>query len=221
MRRSSPQKIPSRDDIEQGGGKRTVNPIRNMDPPSSSLHYTNNQPLHKVLTRILRDTLYGTLLGLLFLTLLFTLDYHSLISIGSTKAFQQVGQELLSDPEVITAIENSLSLKLLPLSHYEGIQLEIESNNKLVSSTQGSDGALAKHTAELTVLKEEIASLQSEYDTVTKYVNEKLGLDQWCGECKGPWGLCDGRVEYLRSTYGNNVFMSKVDLMKEGLCKKS
>mmetsp|Transcript_17048 Transcript_17048/g.24102 ORF Transcript_17048/g.24102 Transcript_17048/m.24102 type:complete len:236 (-) Transcript_17048:35-742(-) len=234
MRRSSPQK-----DIEQGGGRRAIDPIdRNIDPlPSNSDNSSSFQsattyyssppnttnigvgsvvPLQKILTTILLDTLYGTLLALLFLTLLFTLDYHSFISIGSTKAFQQVGQELLSDPEVITAIESSLSLKLLPLSHYQGIQMEIDSNHELIQSTT----TLSKYTQQLTALHDEIASIQSEHESVTKNINDKLGLDQWCGDCKGAWGKCDGRVEYLRSTYGNSVLMSKVDIMKEGLCKK-
>ncbi len=244
MRRSTPHKSPPHNDIEQGGSvdiRRGINPIRSAfqtsttyysSPPSPSPpHNTNNtnsiianllnQPLQKLLTTILRDTLIGTLLALLSLTLLFTLDYASLISIGSTKAFQTVGQELLSDPEVIAAIEQSLSLKLMPLSHYEAIKLEIDSNLKLVEQTANEEGgAVYDYTLQLSQLTEEIAKLQPQYDQAKQEIHTKLGLDQWCGECKGGWGRCDGRVEYLRSTYGNNVVLSKVEIMREGLCKK-
>jgi len=94
--------------------------------------------------------------------------------------------------------------------------MEIDSNHELIQSTT----TLSKYTQQLTALHDEIASIQSEHESVTKNINDKLGLDQWCGDCKGGWGKCDGRVEYLRSTYGNSVLMSKVDIMKEGLCKK-
>lgn len=122
---------------------------------------------------------------------------------------------------MITAIESSLSVKILPLSHYEGMKLEIDSNKELIQHHHGPGGTIYEKDQELTELKKEIASIQSEYDSVTNDTNDKLGLNQWCGECKGGWGMCDGRVEYLRSTYGNSVILSKIEIMKEGLCKKS
>ena len=79
--------------------------------------------------------------------------------------------------------------------------MEIDSNHELIQSTT----TLSKYTQQLTALHDEIASIQSEHESVTKNINDKLGLDQWCGDCKGGWGKCDGRVEYFRSTYGNCV----------------
>eukprot|EP00574_Skeletonema_japonicum_P002613 CAMPEP_0201726222 /NCGR_PEP_ID=MMETSP0593-20130828/9331_1 /ASSEMBLY_ACC=CAM_ASM_000672 /TAXON_ID=267983 /ORGANISM="Skeletonema japonicum, Strain CCMP2506" /LENGTH=258 /DNA_ID=CAMNT_0048217693 /DNA_START=61 /DNA_END=837 /DNA_ORIENTATION=+ len=193
----------------------------NNNTTNSIIQHLTNQPLQKILTTILRDTLIGLTLALLSLTLLFTLDYASLISIGSTKAFQTVGQELLSDPEVIAAIEHSLSLKLMPTSHYEEIILEIDANLKILEQTANEEGgAVYDYTLQLTQLTDEISKLQPQYDQATQDLNTKFGLDEWCGECKGGWGTCDGRVEYLRSTYGNSVVLSKVEIMGEGLCKK-
>ena len=188
----------------------------------------NQSPIHKFLTKLLptllRDTIYGVSLGLLFLLTLFLLDYHSLISIGSTKAFQTVGMELLGDPEVITAIESSLNVKLMPLDGYTAMKAEITSNLELISSKEedgnGEESLLGKYTNQLSELEQEMKNVQIEHTTLTNEINTKLGLDGWCGECKGKWGRCDQRVEYLKNTYGNNVIRSKAELIKEGLCTK-
>eukprot|EP00986_Skeletonema_menzelii_P009641 scaffold4424_cov154-Skeletonema_menzelii.AAC.1 len=242
MRRPSPRKD---GDIEQGVGS----PIRNIDPPTDSSptfntyrssqrssntsndnntnnNNTNNQsPLCKFLTKLLppllRDTIYGVTIGLLFLLTLFLLDYHSIISIGSTKAFQSVGMELLSDPEVITAIESTLDIKLMPLDGYTAMKAEIASNLELIQSHNKDENALlVKYTNQLSSLSEEIKSIQMEHTKLTQEITTKLGLEAWCGECKGNWGRCDQRVEYLKNTYGNSVMMSKAGLIKEGLCIK-
>mmetsp|Transcript_20455 Transcript_20455/g.40799 ORF Transcript_20455/g.40799 Transcript_20455/m.40799 type:complete len:262 (-) Transcript_20455:62-847(-) len=197
-------------------------------PPSTNNTNTNQSPLQKFVTQllptILKDTLLGVSLGVLFLLTLFFLDYKNFISTGSTKAFQTAGVQLLSDPEVITTIESSLDVKLVPLDSYTAMTAEIKSNRDLLTSKDGGATDLfTKYTTQLSQVQSEIDSLKEEHDAISKEITTKFGLqmDKWCGECKGGWGRCDARVEYLRSTYGNNVILSKVDIMKEGLCVKN
>ncbi len=132
--------------------------------------------------------------------------------------------ELLGDPEVITAIESSLNVKLMPLDGYTAMKAEITSNLELISSKEedgnGEESLLGKYTNQLSELEQEMKNVQIEHTTLTNEINTKLGLDGWCGECKGKWGRCDQRVEYLKNTYGNNVIRSKAELIKEGLCTK-
>ena len=234
--------------------KKRINPVRNLDPeecidpeasnnrPTIATAYysspfspsppqsnnTNQSPLQKFVTQllptILKDTLLGVSLGVLFLLTLFFLDYKNFISTGSTKAFQTAGVQLLSDPEVITTIESSLDVKLVPLDSYTAMTAEIKSNRDLLTSKDsGATDLFTKYTTQLSQVQVEIDSLKEEHDAISKEITTKYGLemDKWCGECKGGWGRCDARVEYLRSTYGNNVILSKVDIMKEGLCVKS
>eukprot|EP00985_Skeletonema_marinoi_P031556 scaffold37723_cov189-Skeletonema_marinoi.AAC.7 len=254
MRRSSPQKLPTDIEQGSSSAKKRINPVRNLDPeecidpeesnnnrPTIATAYysspfssspqsnsTNQSPLQKFVTQllptILKDTLLGVSLGVLFLLTLFFLDYKNFISTGSTKAFQTAGVQLLSDPEVITTIESSLDVKLVPLDSYTAMTAEIKSNRELLTSKDsGATDLFTKYSTQLSQVQSEIDSLKEEHDAISKQITTKYGLemDKWCGECKGGWGRCDARVEYLRSTYGNNVILSKVDIMKEGLCVKN
>mmetsp|Transcript_22996 Transcript_22996/g.34296 ORF Transcript_22996/g.34296 Transcript_22996/m.34296 type:complete len:291 (-) Transcript_22996:66-938(-) len=193
--------------------------------PPTNHNNTNQSPLQKFITSllptILKDTLLGVSLGVLFLLTLFFLDYKNFISTGSTKAFQTAGVQLLSDPEVVTTIESSLDVKLVPLDSYTAMTAEIQSNRDLLTSDDGTTSLLTKYNTQLSQVQAEIDSLKEEHEVLSNEMTTKFGLDKWCGECKGGWGKCDARVEYLRSTYGNNVILSKVDIMKEGLCLKN
>eukprot|EP00984_Skeletonema_dohrnii_P017527 scaffold7995_cov91-Skeletonema_dohrnii-CCMP3373.AAC.3 len=194
-------------------------------PSTNNNNNTNQSPLQKFITSllptILKDTLLGVSLGVLFLLTLFFLDYKNFISTGSTKAFQTAGVQLLSDPEVVTTIESSLDVKLVPLDSYTAMTAEIKSNRELLVSDDGTTSLLTKYNTQLLQVQAEIDSLKEEHEALSNEMTTKFGLDKWCGECKGGWGRCDARVEYLKSTYGNNVILSKVEIMKEGVCVKS
>ena len=101
-------------DPEESNNRPTIatayysSPFSASPPSTNNNNNTNQSPLQKFVTQllptILKDTLLGVSLGVLFLLTLFFLDYKNFISTGSTKAFQTAGVQLLSDPEVITTI---------------------------------------------------------------------------------------------------------------------
>ena len=177
---------------------------------------TQRQRIIFITLTLIKDTLLGSLLGFFCLLTLFYLDYTNLISIGSTHAFQKAGVQLLSDPTVITTIEHSLQIKLLPRDTYDAMKLELSQINEML---QDGNEQLNEHTIKATEnnkIKEEI---QKEYDAVL-VDKTRLGLDKWCGECKEGFGNCNVRVDYLKRTYGTGEVIAKLEIMKQGKCLK-
>ena len=43
---------------------------------------------------------------------------------------------------------------------------------------------------------------------------------KWCGDCRGAWGNCDGRVKYMSDTYSTPAIKAKVDILNTGKCLK-
>lgn len=219
-RKSSSSSSSSAMDIEQGNNHPRSSPIRNLDPPSydppasSNNNSTTNTTFSSLIPTILKDTIIGVSLGVLFLLFLFFLDYRNIISIGSTKAFQSTGVKLLNDPDVISTLESSLNIKLLPLDTYAAMTYEIASNNQLMME----NSHLQDYTTELSQLLIEQQTIQTELQQLTTQANTKLGLNKWCGECSGGWGNCNGRVNFLKEKYGLGLVAAKIDIMKQGNC---
>jgi len=69
----------------------------------------------------------------------------------------------------------------------------------------------AKKNEELVEMKKEFLEMKEKADKV-------LGLDKWCGGCKGGWGNCDGRIKYLSDTYHTPEIKAKVVIMSQGKC---
>jgi hypothetical protein len=193
------------DDIEQGGSSNSRR--RTYSPPAAAA----------IILTLTKDAIIGIFLGVLFLQFLFLLDYRNIISIGSTRAFKLATIQLLSsDPSIISNIETSLQIKLLPLEVYTAMVEEIHRNNELMND----NSTLVIHNNKLKEYKLQKGKLQAEYDTLMLEANTKLGLDAWCGSCKGGWGNCDERVAYLNSNYEMSSVKAKIEIMKTGKCVK-
>ncbi len=100
---------------------------------------------------------------------------------------------------------------------YTSVLDEITKNNQKIAN----DTSLAQVEEDLAMHMKELESLKVEYDQRIAKVNELLNLDNWCGSCKGPWGRCRDRVDYLMEKYGQNEWKSQSDLMTEGHCRNS
>jgi hypothetical protein len=177
---------------------------------------TQRQRIIIITLTLIKDTLLGSLLGIFCLLTLFYLDYTNLISIGSTHAFQKAGVQLLSDPTVITTIEHSLQIKLLPRDTYDAMKLELSQINEML---QDGNEQLNEHTTKATENNKIKNDIQKEYDGIQN-ASKKLGLDKWCGECREGFGNCNVRVEYLKRTYGTGEVIAKMEIMKQGKCVK-
>jgi hypothetical protein len=178
---------------------------------------TQRQRIIIITLTLIKDTLLGSLLGIFCLLTLFYLDYTNLISIGSTHAFQKAGVQLFSDPTVITTIEHSLQIKLLPRDTYDAMKLELSQINEML---QDGNEQLKEYTIKTTENNAIKNDIQKEYNTIIQVANTKLGLDKWCGECKEGFGNCNVRVDYLKSNYGTGEVIAKLDTMKQGWCVK-
>jgi len=170
-------------------------------------------PQNYLLT-IIKDVISGTLLGVLFLMILIFLDYRNIVQLGSARAFRRAAFELMTDPDTVKTIEENIEIKFIPVDVYKSMQEEISRNKEKVNDNAG----LAQHEEDLAARTKELNELKSEYEQWKEKGNRMLGLEKWCGGCKGGWGNCDGRVKYLMDTYHTPEIKAKVDIMKDGKC---
>jgi len=166
------------------------------------------------LLTIIKDVISGTILGVVFLMILIFLDYRNIVQLGSARAFRRAAFELMTDPETVKTIEESIDVKFVPVDVYKSMDEEIKRNQDKIKDNT----SLAKHEADLKVKLEEIAAVKVEATMWKAKGDAILGLDKWCGGCKAGWGNCQMRVVYLRDTYHSSEIESKVNIMKEGKC---
>lgn len=175
-----------------------------------------NSSQYSYLLTIIKDVIAGTILGVFFLMILIFLDYRNIVQLGSARAFRRAAFELMTDPETVKIIEESMEIKFVPVDVYNSMSEEIERNQKKVKENT----SLAKHTEDLTAKQAEIGALKVEYESWKIKGSVMLGLDKWCGNCKAGWGGCDQRINYLKDQYHSSEIESKVDIMKSGKCLK-
>lgn len=166
------------------------------------------------LQSLLTDILLGTVLGVFFLLSLFYLDYHHILNIGSAKSFHNAALAYVTHPDTIQSMEQNFDIKIIPLAIYTNILDEITKNtHKVTNST-----SLTQVEEDLAIQTQEMGRLEAEYDQWIVKANAVLNLDNWCGSCKGPWGRCRERVDYLMVKYGQKEWKSQSDLISAGHC---
>ena len=187
----------------------TTNTATTSSSSPRSSHYSN------YLQTLIKDILLGTLLGVIFLLSLFFLDYHHILNMGSAKSFQNAALAYVTHPDTIQSLETNFDVKIVPLVMYTSIVDEITKNNQKIANNT----SLTQVEEDLAVHMKELESLKVIHDERVAKVSELLNLDNWCGSCKGPWGRCRDRVDYLMDKYRQNEWKSQSDLMTEGHCR--
>ena len=167
------------------------------------------------LQSFIKDVILGTLLGVMFLLSLLFLDYHHIINIGSSQSFQDAALAYVTHPDTIQSMEENFDVKFVPVVMYTNIIDEISKNTAKISNST----TLAQVEEDLSIRRKEMESIKVEHDQLVAKINEVLKLDNWCGSCKGPWGRCRDRVDYLIVKYGQTEWKSQGDLMSQGHCK--
>lgn len=112
-------------------------------------------------------------------------------------------------------MEENFDVKFVPVVMYTNIIDEISKNTAKISNST----TLAQVEEDLSIRRKEMESIKVEHDQLVAKINEVLKLDNWCGSCKGPWGRCRDRVDYLIVKYGQTEWKSQGDLMSQGHCK--
>lgn len=168
------------------------------------------------LLTIIKDVISGTILGVFFLMILIFLDYRNVVQLGSARAFRRAAFELMTDPETVKTIEENIEIKFVPVDVYASMTEEIHRNSAKVKDNDG----LKQHEEDLVKKKAELEGMKKDYEDWKAKGDKVLGLEKWCGSCKGGWGQCDGRIKYLMDTYHTPEIKAKVDLMGTGKCIK-
>jgi hypothetical protein len=176
---------------------------------------TDNSQSSYLLT-IIKDIISGTILGVFFLMILIFLDYHNIVQLGSARAFRRAAFELMTDPETVKSIEDSIDVKFIPLDVFKSMQDEIARNQAKAKDKSGYE----KHEADWKEKNDKLEEIKKEHVVLEEQVNKVLGLDKWCGGCKAGWGNCDMRIRYLVDTYHSQELGAKLEIIKEGKCLK-
>mmetsp|Transcript_17233 Transcript_17233/g.31144 ORF Transcript_17233/g.31144 Transcript_17233/m.31144 type:complete len:248 (-) Transcript_17233:213-956(-) len=166
------------------------------------------------LLTIIKDVISGTILGVFFLMILIFLDYRNIVQLGSARAFRRAAFELMTDPETVKSIEESIDVKFIPLDVHKSMTEEIARNQDKIKNNAG----LKQHEEDLLKKTGELDGMKKEYDEWKAKGDKALGLDRWCDGCKGGWGNCGARVKYLVDTYHTPEIKAKVDIMNSGKC---
>jgi len=111
-------------------------------------------------------------------------------------------------------MEENFGVKIVPMVVYTSIVDEIARNTEKITNST----TLSKVEEDLSIQLKELANFKEEYDQVQAKVHEIYKLDNWCGSCKGPWGRCRDRVDYLQVKYGLPEWRGQGDIMKQGHC---
>jgi len=173
-------------------------------------------PQGNYLLTIIKDVISGTILGVFFLMILIFLDYQNIVQLGSARAFRRAAFELMTDAETVKSIEENIDVKFIPLEVYKSMTEEITRNQEKIKDNSG----LKQHEDDWAKKNEELQGMKKDFLVMKEKGDKVLGLDKWCGGCKGGWGNCDGRIKYLSDTYHTPEIKAKVDIMKTGKCMK-
>lgn len=188
--------------------------LMNLTNSNNNLPPTSPRSSATFLQTLFMDILLGTLLGVIFLLALLFLDYHHILNIGSAKSFHDAALAYAAHPDTIQSMEENFDVKIVPMVVYTSIVDEIARNTEKGTNST----TLSKVEEDLSIQVKELANSKEEYDQVKAKVHELFNLDNWCGSCKGPWGRCRDRVDYLQVKYGRPEWRSQGDLMKDGHC---
>ena len=138
------------------------------------------------------------------------LDHKDVIHIQSAHNYRNMAYTLLNDPETRTNVQESSGLVFMTMEDYESKVKEIE---KTPAQLKELEEKKTKSNADLEAATKEHDAMKPGYDKLVS--DPLLGLDKYCGDCKWQGGTtCDGRKEYLMSTYNQTELKTKLDLIK-------
>jgi len=163
---------------------------------------------------LLKDIVLGIILGVFCISTLIFLDHRDVIHIQSAHHFRDAAFSLLNDPETMATVEESTGFKFMSMREYEAKMKEIES---VEDRNEKSQEILEKRIAEAEEKTKEIDSIKEEWENLMK--SPLLKLDKFCGACIwGPGKTCQGRLDFLKSTYDTPHLQGTVNVMLRPAC---
>ncbi len=159
----------------------------------------------------------GITLGAFLVFILVFLDYRNFIHLGSARVFREAAFQLLTDPQTVQSLEESLDVKFISMDVYDAIHREIGYIRKKMREKEGE---IAEKERELEVYRSEAEPIIKEYDELMVRMNEIFGLDKFCGGCRWKKKLtCDGRVGYIMEKYGDSITKAKIATLSHPQCR--
>mmetsp|Transcript_11268 Transcript_11268/g.23724 ORF Transcript_11268/g.23724 Transcript_11268/m.23724 type:complete len:253 (-) Transcript_11268:270-1028(-) len=164
-------------------------------------------------SNVLKDIIWGAFLGILFVIFLIFLDYKNIIYLGSARAFRTAAFEMVTEPQTIKYVEESLGWKFISMDIYNAITEEMKDIQKQIEERHAE---IEENGKKLEKCRLEAPVVKKEHDEIMARMTVLFPeLNKFCGECKwyGPTS-CEERMNYLMQTYGNKEWETKLDLMK-------
>lgn len=177
--------------------------------PSNSNTTTQNS----ISCNVLKDIIWGAFLGILFVIFLIFLDYQNFIYLGSARALRAAAFEMVTEPQTIKYVEESLGWKFISMDVYHAITEEMRDIRKQIEERQEE---IKENGKKLEKCRLEAPLVKKEHEEIMAKMNAVFPeLNKFCGECKWYGSTsCEERVHYLMQTYGSKEWESKLDLMK-------
>jgi len=123
---------------------------------------------------------------------------------------------MITDPEWMTTIEENLEVRFVDMDVYKALQREIKHGATVAVVGKDGNNEYQKSVQDLEAKKKQLEAAKKYYDELLSKLGVSLG--NWCGGCKGGFGYCQGRVQYLMEKYGTTENKAKVLLMMDGKC---
>lgn len=162
----------------------------------------------------------GTILGIVFVFILLFLDYRNFIHLGSARAFREAAIKLVTDPQTIRHVEESLDVKFISIDMYNAISVETE---KIQQKIKAKEEEIAENAKKIYDYRTEAAPFNEEYEVLIAKANELFELDKFCPECgwKGSKKTtCASRMSFLMERYGDTPLKAKMAMIESPGCKR-
>ncbi len=162
----------------------------------------------------------GTILGILFVFVLLFLDYRNFIHLGSARAFREAAIKLVTDPQTIRHVEESLDVKFISVDMYNAFNAETE---KIQNKIKEREREIADNAKKIDHYRTEAAPYNGEYEELISKANELFELEKFCPECgwKGSKKTtCASRMSFLMERYGDTPLKAKMAMIESPGCKR-
>mmetsp|Transcript_30765 Transcript_30765/g.64242 ORF Transcript_30765/g.64242 Transcript_30765/m.64242 type:complete len:261 (-) Transcript_30765:267-1049(-) len=204
--------------VHRSSAPSAYNPIISLLRKLCSSPNSHNERDGTFLVNVLKDMIGGTILGIVFVFILLFLDYRNFIHLGSARVFREAAFQLLTDPQTVQSLEESLDAKFISTDVYDAIHREIGYIQKKVQEKQGE---IAEKEKEIDGYRLEAKPIVEEFDDLIVKANELFELDKFCGDCKWKKKLtCNGRVSYIIEKYGDSITKARIGTLSYPQCRK-
>jgi len=206
--------------VHRSSAPSAYNPIISLLRKLCSSPNSHNERDGTFLVNVLKDMIGGTILGIVFVFILLFLDHRNFIHLGSARAFREAAIKLVTDPQTIRHVEESLDVKFISIDMYNAISVETK---KIQQKIKAKEEEIAENAKKIYDYREEAAPFNEEYDVLIAKANELFELDKFCPECgwKGSKKTtCASRMSFLMERYGDTPLKAKMAMIESPGCKR-